>query len=70
MSQAHSLLVEDYKLAVNTLNTVTMSSQVSNLINDSSQLFDKIMAMQAPELVPFNNIQMQKEFSALTDKIK
>jgi len=70
MSQAHSLLVEDYKLAVNTLNTVTMSSQVSNLINDSSQLFNKIMALQAPELVPFNNIQMQKEFSALTDKIK
>lgn len=70
MSRAHSLLVEDYTLAVNTLNTVTMSSQVSNLINDSSQLFDKIMAMQAPELVPFNNLQMQKEFSALTEKIK
>lgn len=70
MSRAHSLLMEDYTLAVNTLNTVTMSSQVSNFINDSSQLFDKIMAMQAPELVPFNNIQMQKEFSALTDKIK
>ena len=70
MSNAHNLLVEDYTLAVNTLNTVTMSSQVSNLINESNQLFDKIMAMQAPELVPFNNIQMQKEFSALTEKIK
>ena len=70
MSKAHSLLVEDYTLAVNTLNTVTMSSQVSNLITNSSQLFDTIMALQAPELVPFNNIQMQKEFSALTDKIK
>ena len=70
MSKAHSLLVEDYTLAVNTLNTVTMSSQVSNLITDSSELFDKIMALQAPELVPFNNLQMQKEFSALTQKIK
>ncbi|WP_025566146.1 hypothetical protein [Psychromonas sp. SP041] len=70
MSKAHRLLVEDYTLAVNTLNTVTMSSQVSNLISDSSQLFDTIMALQAPELVPFNNIQMQKEFSVLTDKIK
>lgn len=70
MFNAHRLLVADYRLAVNTLNTVTMSSQVSNLISDSSQLFDKIMAMQAPELVPFNNIQMQKEFSALTEKIK
>jgi len=70
MSKAHRLLVEDYALAVNTLNTVTMSSQVSNLITDSSQLFDKIMALQAPELVPFNNLQMQKEFSALTEKIK
>lgn len=70
MSTAHGLLMEDYTLAVNTLNTVTMSSQVSTLINDSSQLFDKIMALQAPELVPFNNIQMQKEFSALTQKIK
>ena len=70
MSKAHRLLMEDYTLAVNTLNTVTMSSQVSNLITDSSQLFDKIMALQAPELVPFNNLQMQKEFSALTDKIK
>ena len=70
MSKAHSLLVGDYTLAVNTLNTVTMSSQVSNLITDSSELFDKIMALQAPELVPFNNLQMQKEFSALTQKIK
>ncbi len=70
MSKAHSLLVEDYTLAVNTLNTVTISSQVSNLITDSSQLFDTIRALQAPELVPFNNLQMQKEFSALTDKIK
>lgn len=70
MSNAHRLLVADYALAVNTLNTVTMSSQVSDLISDSSQLFDKIMAMQAPELVPFNNIQIQKEFSALTEKIK
>ena len=70
MSTAYGLLVEDYTLAVNTLNTVTMSSQVSSLINDSSQLFDKIMSLQAPELVPFNNLQMQKEFSALTNKIK
>ena len=70
MSKAHALLFGDYKLAVNTLNTVTMSSQVSNLINDSNQLFNEIMTMQAPELVPFKNIQMQKEFSALTEKIK
>ena len=70
MSKAHGLLMQDYTLAVNTLNTVTMSSQVSSLITDSNQLFDRIMALQAPELVPFNNIQMQKEFSALTEQIK
>ncbi|MBB1274096.1 hypothetical protein [Psychromonas sp. SR45-3] len=70
MSKAHALLMQDYTLAVNTLNTVTMSSQVSSLITDSNQLFDRIMALQAPELVPFNNIQMQKEFSALTEQIK
>jgi len=70
MTKAHALLMADYRLAVNTLNTVTMSSQVSSLINDSNQLFDKVMALQTPELVPFNNIQMQKEFSALTKKIK
>ncbi|WP_372883291.1 hypothetical protein [Psychromonas sp.] len=70
MSRAHALLFEDYKVAVNTLNTVTMSSQVLNSINDSNQLFDKIMALQAPELVPFNNMQMQKEFSILTEKIR
>ncbi len=70
MSKAHALLFEDYKVAVNTLNTVTISSQVLNSINDSNQLFDKIMALQAPDLVPFNNIQMQKEFSILTQKIR
>jgi len=70
ISKAHGLLMQDYTLAVNTLNTVTMSSQVSSLITDSNQLFDRIMALQAPELVPFNNIQMQKEFSALTEQIK
>ncbi|MGB5446475.1 MAG: hypothetical protein WBM99_13335 [Psychromonas sp.] len=70
MSTAHALLFEDYKVAVNTLNTVTMSSQVLNSINASNQLFDKIMALQAPELVPFNNVQMHKEFSILTEKIR
>ena len=33
---------------------------------ENSNLFNEVMSIQAPELIPFENLQMQKEFEALT----
>ena len=32
----------------------------------NNNLFNEVMSLQAPELIPFENLQMQNEFEAIT----
>lgn len=64
-----SKINKNYKVALNTLDTVSISSDLASLMSDNKNLFKEIMSLQIPELIPFENLQMQKEFEALSIKI-
>jgi len=60
---------ENHQLAINTFETVSVSADLATQMSENRRLFDEIMALQAPELIPFENLQMQHEFEALSAQI-
>ena len=60
---------KNYKVALNTLDTVSISSDLTTLMSENKNLFKEIVSLQLPELIPFENLQMQKEFEALSIKM-
>ena len=57
---------DNYLLSLNTFQTVTVAADLASLMAENSNLFNEVMSIQVPELIPFENLQMQKEFEALT----
>lgn len=60
---------KDLRLAINTYATVRISSEVLGLLKESNNLFDALMNLQIPEIVPFENMEMQKKFEELSREI-
>lgn len=58
------------RVALNTYNTVKVSSELVNLLRSSSKSFDDLLSIQVPDLLVFQNAQMKEEFTALTAKLK
>jgi len=48
------------------VDLVTVAADLASLMAENSNLFNEVMSIQVPELIPFENLQMQKEFEALT----
>ena len=67
--QARKKVEENHQLAINTFETVSVSADLATQMSENRRLFDEIMALQAPELIPFENLQMQQEFEALSAQI-
>lgn len=59
----------NYKVALNTLETVNISSDLVSLMSENQKMFQEVMSMQIPELIPFENLQMKREFESLSAKI-
>jgi hypothetical protein len=57
---------DNYLVSLNTFQTVTVAADLASLMAENSNLFNEVMSIQVPELIPFENLQMQKEFEALT----
>ena len=57
---------DNYLVSLNTFKTVTVAADLASLMAENSNLFNEVMSIQVPELIPFENLQMQKEFEALT----
>ena len=70
VSRAKVLLKKHYGVAKNTLRTVQVSSDLSALISKNEALYQEVMALQVPELVPFENLQVQAKFEAVTERLK
>lgn len=68
--QARDLVHQLIELAENTLSTVRVSSDLANLIQRSETLFDQVFTLQAPDLVPFENLELKKEFENVTSRIR
>jgi hypothetical protein len=64
------LVTKQHELAENTLSTVRVSADLSSLIQQGEQMYAQVMDLQTPALVPFENLQMQREFEALTSRLR
>ncbi|MCI5041011.1 MAG: hypothetical protein MRY81_15165 [Donghicola eburneus] len=68
--QAREIVRNLLRLAENTLKTVKVASDLVTLMKDSQGLYDEVMQLQTPSLVPFENLELKKEFQAVTEKLK
>ena len=55
--------------AINTYDTVRVSSQVAEILRDSLNDLDALLELQVPKLRGFDNRELQEEFSRLTDEL-
>ena len=56
-------------LAENTYSTVSLSSSLYNLIKENEAMLTKISQIQMPNIVPFENIQIERKYKELTKKM-
>ena len=69
LGRARERLQRDLVLAQNTYDTVRVSAELLSLLKSSKNTFDTLMSLQIPELVPFENAEMQKKFGEITAMI-
>ena len=55
--------------AVNTYDTVRVSSKVAEVLRDSVRDLDALLELEVPKLRGFENRELQEEFSRLTDQL-
>ncbi|MEO0652946.1 MAG: hypothetical protein AAFZ65_19885, partial [Planctomycetota bacterium] len=55
--------------AINTYDTVRVSSQVAEILRDSLNDLDALLELEVPKLRGFDNRELQEEFSRLTDEL-
>lgn len=70
VEKARELVSKVYALAENTLSTVRVSADLSTLVRQNESLSKQVMSLQTPDLVPFENLQMQREFEAVTARLR
>ena len=70
IENARSLVQELIALAENTLQTVKVSADLVNLIKKSETMFDQVIELQAPDLLPFESAELRREFESVTMKIR
>lgn len=68
--RARALVEELHKLAENTLSTVRVSADLSSLIRQAEGMFKEVLSLQTPALVPFENLQLQREFESVTVRLR
>ena len=56
-------------VAYSTFDTVTISSNLVNLIDTTQDEFNKVMNMQIPQIVPFENKILEERFVDISNKI-
>jgi len=70
VEKARDLIISDYKVAKNTYDTVKISADLIRLMRTNRASFNALMNIQIPNIVPFENIAMQKKFEEMSSMIK
>ena len=60
---------EQIGVAYSTFDTAANSANLVNLINDTQQSFNQIMEMQVPDIIPFENTELETKFQEISDQI-
>lgn len=69
MALARNRTAADLEVAGNTYRTVTLSGELVKLIRAGQESFNLLVNIQVPDLLMFENLQMQQEFAVLTAKL-
>ncbi len=59
----------DLKITLNTFKTVQISFTLLDIIKESRESFNSLMNIQLPEIIPFENKEMQVEYNKITKEI-
>lgn len=70
VAQARNMAQKNLQMAQNTYKTVVLSSQLYDLIEQSSQTFVEVSRMQVPHIIPFENRQMARTYRELTERMR
>ncbi|MBF0157371.1 MAG: hypothetical protein HQL57_09335 [Magnetococcales bacterium] len=60
---------KDLRLAANTYATVRISAELLQLIQESGKVYDALIALQVPEIVPFDNGEMARRFEEISQEL-
>jgi len=67
--EAQRIAKKDLEVAQNTYNTVMLSAVLYDLMEESRQTFDRVVGIQLPVIVPFENLRMQEKYGELTERL-
>jgi len=67
---AQKITRKNLQLAENTYKTVILSADLYTLIAESQQMFSEVSRVQVPQIIPFENIQIEKKYYELTKMIE
>jgi len=70
MIEAQKISKENLKLSKNTYATVMLSADLFDLISESQSMFEEVSKIQVPNIVPFENIQMEQKYKELTESLR
>jgi hypothetical protein len=70
VEKAQKLILNDYKVAKNTYDTVKINADLIQLMKTNRTSFNALMNIQLPEIMPFENLAMQRKFEELSSMIK
>lgn len=69
MIEAQKIAKANLTLSKNTYATVMLSADLFDLITESQNMFEEVSKIQVPNLVPFENIQMEQKYRELTESL-
>lgn len=70
VERARAVVEKDFRVARNTYDTVRLGADLVRLMQVNQEAFAAIMNIQIPEIVPFENIEMQRKFEELSRLIE
>ena len=70
IAKARNDLNKDIALAWQTYKTVRVVGELSNIINHSQALLEKLGHLQVPKFRPFENIKIEQEYESITQRLR
>ena len=69
MTRSKDQIVQEYRIAENTYQTVSTAHNLIALMRDADTLFNSLNELQIPDLIRFDNSEMKEEFKKLSSKM-
>jgi len=69
LERASEITKEQITVAYSTYDTAANSANLVSLINETEDSFNKILEMQLPEIIPFENTELEMKFQEVSGQI-